>query len=191
MTAGILDGRSASKALKEEVAGAVRAFCEATGSKPGLAAIIAGDDHADHGGLVVDGFVLNAESRNKYSAKKILPKGCYKGTLFQTRSKDIKLLNSILLNPYGTGIYIGSRGKGNEIRNNFIINTFYAGISTRSAQPDSITKIKNNTIAFGWFQPGKGGHQAVPRVGRWWCGLWPQTPGLQLQDPEKTQAPGL
>ncbi len=120
-------------------------------------AIISGDQQADHSNLTVDGFVLNGESRNKYSANKILPKGCYHGCLFQTKSKNSKLLNSILLNPYGNGIYLGSRGTENEISNCFILNTFYAAISTRSAQDESITKIKNNTIAFSWFQPGKGG----------------------------------
>jgi len=124
-------------------------------------AIIAGDQNLDHGNLIVDGFVLNGQSRNNYSDKKILPKKSYKGALFQTRSKNTKLRHSILLNAYGNGIYLGAMGKDNEISNCFILNTFYAGISTRSAQEGSIVKIKNNTIAFGWYQPGKGGSAGI------------------------------
>ena len=41
------------------------------------------------------------------------------------------------------------------------MNTFYAAISTRSAQPNSKILIKNNNIIFGWFQPGKGGSYGI------------------------------
>ena len=121
-------------------------------------AIIAGDSD-DHSNLTVDGFLLNGESRNKYTPAKtkILIKGCYKGCLFQTRCKNTRLLNSILLNPCGKGIYCTWQGDKNEISNCFILNTMYCGISTRSAQPDSKILIKNNVICFSWFYPGMGG----------------------------------
>jgi len=125
--------------------------------------IIEGDYRNDHSGLVVDGFVLNSESRNAYAPdrSKILPKKSWKGSLFKAYSRNIKIRNCILLNPYGDGIYVKWQGKENEISNNFIINTFYTAISTRSAQPDSEILIKNNTVLFGWFQPGKGGSYGV------------------------------
>mgnify|MGYP006281808647 CR=1 FL=1 len=67
--------------------------------------IIAGDK--DHSNLTVDGFLLNGESRNTYNASrtKIRLKGCYKGTAFQSSSKNTRLLNSIIINPCGTGVY--------------------------------------------------------------------------------------
>ncbi len=131
-----------------------------TGLKRG---IIEGLEGQDHSGLTVDGVVLNGQSRNAYKRKntKINPKKSFKGDLFRASSKNIKLRNSILLNPYGRGIYVMWRGKQNEVSNNYILNTFYAAISTRSAQEDSIVDIRNNTILFSWFQPGKGGSYGV------------------------------
>ncbi len=123
-------------------------------------AIVAGD--GDHANFVLDGFVLNAESRNSYSKNGIALKApTYLGMLIQTNSPNTKIRNNILLNPAGDGIYCTWQGKENEITNNFIVNTFYAAIETRSAQPGSKILIKNNTIAFGWFYPSKGGHIGV------------------------------
>ncbi len=121
--------------------------------------IIEGDERKDHSGLIVDGFVLDSESRNGYAKdkSKILPRKSWKGALFKAYSRNITIKNCILINPYGNGIYVKWQGNKNEISNNFIVNTFYAAISTRSAQPDSKILIKNNNIVFGWFQPGKGG----------------------------------
>ena len=75
----------------------------------------------------------------------------------QTNAADTKIRNCILLNPVGDGIYCTWQGKNNEIVNNFIVNTFYAAIETRSAQPDSVILIKNNTIVYGWSYPTMGG----------------------------------
>lgn len=126
--------------------------------------IIAGK--GDVSGLTVDGFVLNAKARNSYDPSgKIMPKDCEQGLLFQAEGSTIKLRNSILLNPYGDGVYCSWKGEGNEVVNNFIINTFYAAVETRSAQPDAVVTIKNNTIAFCWQQPAKGGAIGV-MVGR-------------------------
>ncbi len=135
-----------------------------TGLKGG---IIEGMEGKDHSGLTVDGFVLNSKTRNSYRAgfSKINPKKSWKDPLFKAYSPNVKLRNCMLLNPYGNGIYVAWRGKENEVVNNFILNTFYASVSTRSAQPDSVIKIKNNTILFSWFQPGKGGAWGV-YVGR-------------------------
>lgn len=122
--------------------------------------IIAGDSKADHSNLTVDGFVLNAQSRNHYQKdgdRVALRAPTYPGLLFQANAENIKLRNSILLNAVGNGIYCTWRGEGNELSNNFILNTFYAAVSTRSAQPESVIRIRNNTIAFVWFMPGKGG----------------------------------
>ncbi len=121
--------------------------------------IIEGDYQKDHSGLIVDGFVLNSETRNAYAPgkSKIIPKKSWKGALFKAYSKNIKIRNCILINPYGNGIYVKWQGKDNEISNNFIVNTFYAAISTRSAQKNAVINIKHNTVVFSWFQPGKGG----------------------------------
>ncbi len=119
-------------------------------------AIVAGE--ADHSGFVLDGFVLNAESRNSYKDDVIsLRAPTYLGMLIQLSSPNVKIRNNILLNPAGDGIYCVWQGQDNVIENNFILNTFYAAIETRSAQPDSRILIKSNTIAFGWFYPSKGG----------------------------------
>ncbi len=124
--------------------------------------IISSKQGADCSGVIIDGLVLNSASRNKYHPEgNINPKGSWKGTLIKIDSKDIKIRNCTLLNPYGNGIYCTWRGEQNEVSNCFVINTFYCAVSTRSAQPDSIIKIANNTIAFCWFQPGKGGGQCV------------------------------
>ena len=124
--------------------------------------IIAGDQHADHGGLIVDGFVLNGESRNVYG-----PEGdiniakSYKGVAFLANKSNIKIRNSIIINPLGDGVYCAWSGKDNEIANTFIVNTFYNAVATRSAQPDSEVRITNCTIAFCWFYPSKGGGMSV------------------------------
>jgi hypothetical protein len=123
-------------------------------------AIVAGD--SDHSNFTLDGFVLNAESRNYYKDNVLALKApTYPGMLIQTNSPNTRIRNNILLNPAGDGIYCTWQGKDNEIVNNFILNTFYAAIETRSAQPGSRILIKNNTIAFGWFYPTKGGHIGV------------------------------
>jgi hypothetical protein len=106
--------------------------------------------------------VLNSVTRNAYKSNgNINPKGSWDGCLFKTNAKNTRLLNCILLNPYGDGIYCTWQGKKNEVSNCFILNTFHCAISTRSAQPDSVIKIRNNTIAFSWFQPGKGGSVGI------------------------------
>lgn len=120
--------------------------------------IIEGKQGADHGGLVIDGLVLNSASRNSYyDDGKINAKGSWNGALLKTNGKNIKIRNCILINPYGEGISSAWQGTENEVSNSFILNTFYCAVSTRSAQPDSVVRIVNNTISFCWFQPGKGG----------------------------------
>lgn len=124
--------------------------------------IIEGKHRTDHSNLTVDGFVLNSKSRNAYKPNgDINPRKSWKGTLFHAYSQNIKIRNSILLNPYGDGIYCTWAGKENEISNCFILNTFYTAVSTRSAQGNSIIKIKNNVIGFVWTQPGKGGGTSI------------------------------
>lgn len=126
--------------------------------------IIAGK--GDVSGLTVDGFVLNAKARNSYDATgKINPKDSEQGLIFQAEGSSLKIRNSILLNPYGDGVYCAWKGEGNEVVNNFIVNTFYAAVETRSAQPDAVVTVKNNTIAFCWQQPAKGGAIGI-MVGR-------------------------
>ena len=128
---------------------------DATGLPDG---IISGAERADHSGLTVDGFVLDSRSRNTYTATgKINPKKSWNGKLFGANSANSKIRNCILLNPYGDGIYCAWQGKENEISNCFIVNTFHTAISTRSAQEESVIRIKDCTVIFTWFQPGKGG----------------------------------
>ncbi|MCP5107916.1 MAG: hypothetical protein GY950_31295, partial [bacterium] len=130
-----------------------------TGLPEGL---IEGKHRTDHGNMIVDGFVLNSKTRNAYKPNgDINARKSWKGTLFHAYSKNITIRNSLLINPYADGIYCTWQGKKNEISNCFILNTFYTGISTRSAQNDSVVTIKNNTIGFVWTQPGKGGGTSV------------------------------
>ncbi len=120
--------------------------------------IITSKINVDCSGIIIDGLVLNSASRNSYYADgKLNPKGSWKGELVSVSAKNIKIRNCTLLNPYGNGIYCTWQGEENEVTNCFVINTFYCAISTRSAQPDSIIRIANNTVVFCWFQPGKGG----------------------------------
>ena len=117
---------------------------------------------SDHSGLIVDGLVLNGESRNAYQKSgDINITKSYKGCGFQANSPNIKIRNCIIINPLGDGIYCAWGGKENEIANTFILNTFYNSIATRSAQPDSEVQIKNCTVAFCWFYPTKGGGMSV------------------------------
>lgn len=124
--------------------------------------IIAGKG-GDHTGLIVDGFVLNGESRNAYKE----PGGdinitkSYKGMAFEASSPDVKIRNCIIINPLGDGIYVAWQGKANEVTNTFVVNTFYNGIATRSAQPGSVVTIRNCSVVFGWFYPSKGGAMSV------------------------------
>jgi len=75
----------------------------------------------DHSGLVVDGFVLNGQSRNMYTpAGDISIKGSYPGVGFSANSPDVKIRNCIILNTLGDGIYCTWQGKENEISNCFI-----------------------------------------------------------------------
>ncbi|MBN1505573.1 MAG: right-handed parallel beta-helix repeat-containing protein [Sedimentisphaerales bacterium] len=120
--------------------------------------IVHGDEQSDHSGLVLDGLVLDAQTRNAYDVTgKVMPQKSFQACLVKVFGKDIKIRNCTLLNPYGEGIYGRWQGRDNEISNCFILNTFREGISTRSAQDGSKIVIRNCTIAFCWFQPGKGG----------------------------------
>jgi len=124
--------------------------------------IIAGSQHDDHSGMVVDGFVLNGQSRNVYKANgDINISESYKGVALVANKDNVKIRNCIIVNPLGDGIYAAWSGKENEVVNTFVVNTFYNAIATRSAQPGSLVKIKNCTIAFGWFYPTRGGGMSV------------------------------
>ena len=129
---------------------------------PESGAFIAGDIHKDHSGLVVDGFVMNGQTRNSYKGEgDINIDDSYKGAGFSASSRDVKVRNCVILNPLGDGVYVTWQGKENEISNCFIVNTFYNAIATRSAQPDSVVTIKNCTGAFCWYYPSKGGGMSV------------------------------
>ncbi len=80
---------------------------------PESGAIVAGDLHSDHGDFILDGFVLNGESRNSYENNntKIRMKDSYPGMLVGTNSKNTKIRNCILLNPLGDGVYCTWQGK--------------------------------------------------------------------------------
>ena len=123
---------------------------------------ITGDQKSDHSNLIVDGFILDSTSRNAYQPDgQINLKKSWEGAAVDTRSASVKLRNLTIINTCGEGIRGYMIGKGNEISNCFIINTFYAAITLRAAQPESEVLLKNNTIAFNWFRPGKGGGHGV------------------------------
>jgi hypothetical protein len=129
-------------------------------------AIVAGQQGADHRGLVLDGFVLDGRKRNAYGADGSLdPRQSWNGPLIETLSPDLAVRNCTLVNPYGEGIASRFSGDNNEVSNSFVVNTFYAGVSTRLAKPGSVVRITGCTIAFTWAQPGRGGGSGV-LVGR-------------------------
>lgn len=122
--------------------------------------IISGTE--DHSNFILDGFVLEGRTRNVYRSNgDIGDNGSFSGELLGMSSLNIKVRNCILLNPFGVGIYCMWQGEENEVTNTFVLNTFYTGISTRSAQSGSIIRIKNCTIGFVWFQAHKGGGTSV------------------------------
>lgn len=136
---------------------------------PESGAIIAGKLDADHARLTVDGFVLNGFTRNTYNANgDINIADSYKGAGFATTKADTRILNCVIINPLGEGIYCAWQGENNEVVNTLIVNSFYNAISTRSAQPGAVVKIRNCTVAFCWFYPSKGGGIAcfVGRLGK-------------------------
>ena len=123
---------------------------------------ITGDMKNDHSGFIIDGFTLDSTSRNGYQPDgQINLKNSWEGAAVNTRSENVKLRNLTILNTCGEGIRGYMIGQGNEISNCFIVNTFYAAITLVAAQPDSEVLIKNNTIAFNWFRPGKGGGHGI------------------------------
>ena len=125
--------------------------------------IIAGVGGKDHSGLIVDGLVLNCFSRNRYTPEGnvMLKAPSYPGKAFEASSPDIKILNCVIVNPIGEGIYVAWAGKNNEVANTFVVNSIYAGIETRSTQPGAVVTIKNCTISFCWYYPSRGGGMGV------------------------------
>jgi methylenetetrahydrofolate dehydrogenase (NADP+) / methenyltetrahydrofolate cyclohydrolase len=71
MTAKILDGASVAKAIKEAVAAEVAAITEASGLRPGLAAVLVGNDAASQ--VYVSNKVKTCEQLGLYSEKIELP----------------------------------------------------------------------------------------------------------------------
>src|SRR5262245_10127966 len=70
MTAQLLDSASVAQAIKEEVAAEVLEY-SAKGLRPGLAAVLVGDDSASH--IYVSGKVRTCEQLGLYSEKIELP----------------------------------------------------------------------------------------------------------------------
>src|SRR6266850_7479759 len=70
MTAAILDGASVAKAIREEVAGEVAEYSR-RGLRPGLAAVLVGNDPGSH--IYVSGKVKTCEQLGLYSEKIELP----------------------------------------------------------------------------------------------------------------------
>src|SRR4030095_2093323 len=70
MTASILDGASVAKAIKDEVASEVAEY-STRGLRPGLAAVLVGDDPGSH--IYVSGKVKTCEQLGLYSEKIDLP----------------------------------------------------------------------------------------------------------------------
>lgn len=116
----------------------------------------------DHSNLTVDGFVIEGRTRNKYrNTGDISESGSFSGPLFETGSPNVRIRNCIILNPFGVGVYCKWQGEENEVVNTFVLNSFYTGISTRSAQENAVILIKNCTIGFTWNQTNKGGGTSV------------------------------
>jgi hypothetical protein len=125
--------------------------------------IIAGVGGKDHSGLTVDGLVLNCFSRNRYTPEGsvMLKAPSYPGKAFEGSSPNIKILNCIIANPIGEGIYVAWAGKDNLVANTFIVNAIYAGVETRSTQPGGTVTVRNCALVFCWYYPSRGGGMGV------------------------------
>ncbi|MFA6093306.1 MAG: right-handed parallel beta-helix repeat-containing protein [Elusimicrobiota bacterium] len=120
--------------------------------------IIASKEGADAGGLILDGFTLNAQSRNGYyDDGSINIAKSYPGRALHVSGANVKIRNCVLLNPLGPGIESPWTGPDNEVVNTFIVDTFREGLSTRSSQKGAAVHIRNCTFAFTWFYPTQGG----------------------------------
>ena len=119
-------------------------------------------------GLILDGFVIDGSTRNKYDRYgKLITQSSWKEPLIKLVSTDfyttvnIKIRNCILVNGYYQGIYVKWWGDQNEVSNTLIVGTMIAGIDNTGTMPGSVSgspgkvpeakiTMKNNTIAFQW-----------------------------------------
>jgi hypothetical protein len=123
---------------------------------------LSGDEHRDHSGLIVDGFILDSQSRNVYKADgQINTVSSWEGPGVAVMSPSITLRNLIIINTFGPGITGRFAGSENHIENCFIVNSFYAGISLVATRPGTQVLIKNNTISFNWFRVNMGGGHGI------------------------------
>jgi len=123
---------------------------------------ISGDEHRDHSGLIVDGFILDSQSRNVYKPDgQINTVSSWEGPGIAVSSPNITLRNLLIINTFGPGLTGHFAGMENLIENCFIVNSFYAAISLVATRPDTQILIRNNTVSFNWFRVNMGGGHGI------------------------------
>lgn len=115
----------------------------------------------DYKGLIIDGFILDATNRNRYTASgDIIVSKSLKKPVISLSQDDTHLRNCVVLNTAHVGVDI--RGNGSSIENCLIINTIQSGIrafgSSGSEATDTQILLKNNTILFNWKKGVNGGY---------------------------------
>lgn len=116
-------------------------------------------------GLIVDGFVFDGETRNKYNSwKQLHPQGSWKDPLVKLVSTELGTThnlvfrNCVFVNSYVQGLYAKWSGDKNEVSNSLFLNNMIASIDLQGAMAanpafglgKTHVTIKNNTIAFNW-----------------------------------------
>jgi len=115
----------------------------------------------DYRGLVMDGFILDATNRNRYSENgDIMIAKSLKKPPISLSNDDTHLKNCVIINTAHSGVDI--RGAGSSIENCLIINTVQAGIHAFGSSGTDPTEtpilLKNNTILFNWKKGINGGY---------------------------------
>jgi len=137
-------------------------------------------------GLIVDGFVFDGSTRNKYSSwKQIHPSGSWKEPLVKLvasesgTSHNLVFRNCVFINGYMQGLYAKWSGDQNEVSNSLFVNNMIASVDFQGAMKPNpgyglkktSVLIKNNTIAFNWahdkadqangINPGREGNYTI------------------------------
>lgn len=105
----------------------------------------------DHTNFIIDGFILDAHTRNKYKGD---------GSLDVSRSRtnppisltspNCHIRNCMILNAAFSAIRV--IGHKSSITNCIIVNNVYAGIDAYGSIDDTEILIKNNTIVRTWYR---------------------------------------
>lgn len=113
-------------------------------------------DRINQKGIIIDGFVVNGRSRNKYRDNGELDfESSLHAPLIIMKYENIRIHNCIIINSGWTGIAAFLDGKENEITNCFFINNCRRALDV-IANKESAICIANNTFVGVWGCYGIG-----------------------------------